>query len=59
MNTIENLSETTRRSLCAVMAIAIVAFGLTVGAMGADAAFQEAYVHATTTHVSVVQLASL
>jgi hypothetical protein len=59
MNTIENLSETTRRSLCAVMAVAIVAFGLTIGAIGADAAFQEAYVHATTTHVSVVQLASL
>lgn len=59
MTMIENLSETTRRSLCAVAAVAIVAFGLTVGAIGADAAFEDAYVHATTTHVSVVQLASL
>jgi hypothetical protein len=59
MTTIENFSETTRRSLCAIAAVAIVAFGLTVGAVGADAAFEEAYVHATTTHVSVVQLASL
>lgn len=58
MTTIENFSETTRRGLCLAMALAIVAFGLTLGGIGADAAFQNA-VAQSHAHVSVVQLASL
>lgn len=59
MTMIENLSDATRRGLCFAMAVAIVAFGLTLGSIGADAAFQSAYTYATGAQVYVVQLASL
>lgn len=59
MTTIENFSDATRRGLCFAMAVAIVTFGLTLGSIGVDAAFHDAYAHATTAHVYVVQLASL
>ena len=55
MTTIQNVSETTRRGLCFVLAAAIVTFALTIGSIGADAA----YADAARAHVSVVQLASL
>ncbi|MGH8178425.1 MAG: hypothetical protein ACREV5_19385 [Steroidobacter sp.] len=58
MTAIENFSQTTRSGLCFAMALAIVAFGLTLGSAGADAAFQDA-VAQTHAHVTVVQLASL
>lgn len=59
MNAVDNLTTAARRSLCLAMAFAIVTFGLAMGSIGADAVYAEAYLHATTTEVSVVQLASL
>jgi hypothetical protein len=55
MTTIENFSESTRRGVCFALAVAIVAFALTLGSVGADAA----YADAARAHVYVVQLASL
>ncbi len=59
MTTVMKFSETVRRSVCFAMAAGIVALGLTFGDMLAAAAYADAYAHATTTHVSIVQLASL
>ena len=53
MTTFDNLSESTRRGLCFAMSVAIVAFALTIGSIGADAAYAEA----ARASVSVTQLA--
>lgn len=50
---IDNFSESARRGLCFAMAVAIVTFALTLGQVGADAA----YADAARAQVSVVQLA--
>lgn len=45
--TIQNFTETTRRALCAAMAVLIVSAGLTIGAVGADSAYHSAVVKTT------------
>jgi hypothetical protein len=47
--TIRNFNEATRHALCAVVATLIVSAGLTLGAVGADSAYQAAVARATTT----------
>ncbi|HLS80281.1 MAG TPA: hypothetical protein VK025_02635 [Steroidobacter sp.] len=59
MTNIVNISETVRRSVCFTMAAAIVALGLTLGDLMANSVFLDAYAHANTAQVSVVQLAAL
>jgi hypothetical protein len=47
--TIRNLNESTRHAVCAVLAVLIVSASLTLGAVGADAAFQSAVARTTVT----------
>ena len=42
MTTIDKFSETTRRGVCFALAVAIVTFALTLGSVGADAAYADA-----------------
>ena len=55
---IQNFNETTRHALCAVVAALIVTAGLTLGAVGADAAYQSALAQvATSTAMTTVAVA--
>lgn len=45
--TIQNFTGTTRRVLCAAMAVLIVSAGLTIGAVGANSAYHSAVVKST------------
>jgi hypothetical protein len=51
--TINNFTETTRHALCAVVAALIVTAGLTLGAVGADAAYQSALAQVVTATTTV------
>ena len=50
---IQNFNETTRHALCAVVAALIVTAGLTLGAVGADAAYQSALAQVVTSTTTV------